>query len=643
MRRSRRPFKASFDHFSARATPSWRAGATRFLEALGPNGQLMVDLIPELKLIIGEQPPVPELPPQQAQSRFQLVFRRFIGVFARPEHPLVLFLDDLQWLDAATLDLLEDLFDPVGPAASDADRRLSGQRSRFRPSADAHARRHQGRRRNGRRRSRLRRSTGSISGSCLRTLFAASRSAPRRWRSWCIEKTGGNPFFAIQFMSSLAEEGLLTFDHDAARWSWDLDRIHAKRYTDNVVDLMVGKLTRLPAATQTALQQLACLGNIAEIAMLSIVLGISEEQLHADLWPAVRQELVEPQAGAYRFVHDRFQEAAYALIPEDERPAAHLRIGRLLAARTPPEAIEENVFEIVSQLNRGAALITAPAEREKLAELNLLAGRRAKAATAFAMALAHFTAGEAMLAEDRWERHYALSFALGIASGRMRVPDRRAGSGENAPCRAGRPCRHPARSGRRHPTCRWSQAIATSRLASTTCAASASRGRRNRRQRRSRQEYERMWRQIGERPIEALLDLPQMADPVACGTMDVLTVLVSPAWYIDENLAPPHHRAHGKSEPRSTATPMHRASLTLCSAPCLGPTLATTRRDIASPSSASTWSKGTDWTASRRASIWASVAGPGMSGRAVRCCGGPSTRRSRSATSTMPALPATIS
>ena len=119
------------------------------------------------------------------------------------------------------------------------------------------------------------------------------------------EKTAGNPFFAIQFMFSLAEEGLLAFDHDAARWSWDLDRIHAKRYTDNVVDLMLGKLTRLPAATQTALQQMACLGNIADTAMLSIVLGISEEQVHAALWPAVRQELVEPQAGAYRFVHDR--------------------------------------------------------------------------------------------------------------------------------------------------------------------------------------------------------------------------------------------------------------------------------------------------------------------------------------------------
>ena len=129
------------------------------------------------------------------------------------------------------------------------------------------------------------------------------------------------------------------------RWSWDLDRIHAKRYTDNVVDLMLGKFTRLPVATRTALQQMACLGNIAELAMLSIVLGISEEQLHLDLWPAVCQEFVEPQAGAYRFVHDRFQEAAYAR-SRRRTAAAHLRIGRLFAARTPPEAIEKTFSKL---------------------------------------------------------------------------------------------------------------------------------------------------------------------------------------------------------------------------------------------------------------------------------------------------------
>ena len=251
---------------------SWRHA---LLEALGSNGRLMIDLIPELKLIIGDQPPVPELPPQQAQSRFQLVFRRFIGAFARPNHPLALFLDDLQWLDAATLDLLEDLLRPdmehlmlIGAyrdnevaAAHPLMRKLDAIKAaggkvveiKLSPLAQEHV--------------------GQLVADALRCEL--ERAAPLA--KLVHVKTGGNPFFAIQFLSSLVEEGLLTFDHDGARWSWDIDRIHAKGYTDNVVDLMVGKLTRLPTETQNALQQLACLGNIAESTALSMVLGISEE------------------------------------------------------------------------------------------------------------------------------------------------------------------------------------------------------------------------------------------------------------------------------------------------------------------------------------------------------------------------------
>jgi predicted ATPase len=226
------------------------------------------------------------------------------------------------------------------------------------------------------------------------------------------EKTAGNPFFVIQFVYALAEEGLLCIDYEAASWSWDLGRIHDKGYTDNIVDLMVGKLTRLPVETQSALQQLACLANTAEITMLSIVLGTLEEQVHAALWETVRQELVERLAGAYRFVHDRVQEAAYSLIPEERRGEAHLRIGRRLAAHTPPEKREQAIFDIVNQLNRGAALITSREEREQLAELNLLAGKRARASTAYASALNYLVAGAALLPRDSWERRHELTFEL---------------------------------------------------------------------------------------------------------------------------------------------------------------------------------------------------------------------------------------
>jgi predicted ATPase len=257
-------------------------------------------------------------------------------------------------------------------------------------------------------------------------------------------KTAGNPFFAIQFISALAEEALLTFDHGGRTWCWDLSRIQAKGYTDNVVNLMIGKLNRLPAKTQKALQEFACLGNIAEITTLSIAHGLvlrsqsssapqgpalpleqgraiaeqrdgegglvlrspaqpdeggsSEENLHSDLWEAVRLEFIVRLAGSYKFIHDRVQEAAYSLIPEQSRAEAHLRIGRLLVAHTSPERREEAIFEIVNQLNRGVALITSQEERDQIAELNLIAGKRAKASTAYASALKYLITGAALLA-----------------------------------------------------------------------------------------------------------------------------------------------------------------------------------------------------------------------------------------------------
>src|SRR5262249_37704480 len=143
-------------------------------------------------------------------------------------------------------------------------------------------------------------------------------------------KTDGNPFFVIQFLHALAGEDLLAFDHQRAQWSWDLDGIHAKQYTDNVVELLAAKLTQLPLDTQNALQQLACLGNVAAVAMLSIVLDKSEEEVHASLWEARRQQLIERLDRSYKFIHDRVQEAAYAMIPEESRASAHLTIGRLL-------------------------------------------------------------------------------------------------------------------------------------------------------------------------------------------------------------------------------------------------------------------------------------------------------------------------
>ena len=235
------------------------------------------------------------------------------------------------------------------------------------------------------------------------------------------EKTAGNPFFAIQFVTALADEGLLAFDRDAACWSWDLKRIRAKEYTDNVVDFMLGKLRLLPATTCAVLQQLACLGSASPAATLALVQNETEDVLHATLGPAVRARLLLRQEGVYRFLHDRVREAAYALIPESERAAVHLAIGRRLAAQIPPSAVEESVFEIVGQLNRGSALISARKERERLAELNLIAGRRAKSSTAYSSALSYLSRRQRPVASKRLGTSSRSRLRARAPPGRMRI------------------------------------------------------------------------------------------------------------------------------------------------------------------------------------------------------------------------------
>ena len=516
---------------------SWREALR---EALGPNALLMVDLVPELKLIIGEQPPVPDLEPQDAQRRFQLVFARFISVFARPEHPLALFLDDLQWLSTATLDLLENLLtrsdlrylmvigayrdndvDATHPLARKLEAiKNAGARIEeitLAPLAREHL-------------------TQLISDALRCELEPAETLA-----QLVHEKTGGNPFFALQFMSTLAEEGLLTFDHDSARWSWDLGRIHAKGYTDNVVDLMVGKLARLPVETQKALQQMACLGNTAEIKMFSVVHRTSEEELHSDLWEAVRLELIVRLEGAYRFVHDRIQEAAYSLIPAHERAGAHLRIGRLLVAHTPPENREETIFEIVNQLNRGAELITAGDERQHLAELNLIAGNRAKTSTAYASALSYLVAGASLLGEDSWESQRTLIFALELHRAECEFLT---GAFADAEQRLAALSSSAATTVERATvTCLRADLYMTLDQSNRAVAVGLDYLRHlgidwspHPTEEEARREYDRIWSQIGGRRIEEFVNLPLMSDPASLATLDVLTKLGPAAFFTDFTL-----------------------------------------------------------------------------------------------------------
>ena len=509
-------------------------------EALGPNGLLMLDLVPELRHIIGEQPPVPPLPPLDAQRRFQLVFRRFIGVFARPEHPLALFLDDLQWLDAATLDLLEDLL-------VQRDVRylmlIGAYRDNEVDSAHLLMRRLEAIRTAGAAFREL--VLAPLAHEDLHQLIGDSlRCEPRQAVALAMlvhEKTAGNPFFAIQFLTSLAEEGLLVFEHLRASWSWDLERILSKGYTDNVVDLMVGKLRRLPERTRTALQHLACLGNTASCALLSMIYERPEADIHRELREALKAGLLLYCAGSYKFPHDRVQESAYSLIKPHLRAGTHLQIGRLLLTQLSEDQQAEALFEIVNQLNHGAHLIAENAERTRVAELNLAAGTRAKNSTAYASALNYLVAGAALLVDDSWERQHELTFALELhraecefLTGQLTLAEQRlnvlssraAGTVELATVaclrmdlyttlgqrdRAIAVCLHYLR----HLGVEWSPRPTEEEF---------------------RREYARIWSLLGNQAVEDLIETPLMSDSACLATLDVLINVVPAAMFEDANL-----------------------------------------------------------------------------------------------------------
>ena len=509
-------------------------------EAIGTNGQLMVNLIPDLELIIGRQPPVPDLPLEAAQNRFQIVFVRFLGVFAREEHPLALFLDDLQWLDTATLELLKRL-----AAEFDFRHLLLVGAYRDNEVGPSHplARTLEKIRRAGTAVQEIVLAPLSVDDMdqlVMNSLHCEPHSA-RPLAQLMHEKTGGNPFFAIQFLIALAEEGLLAFDPRAALWTWDLLRIRAKRYSDDVVELMAEKLKRLPKTTQQALKQLACLGNSANISTLNLVYGESDESIQAELWDAVRAGLVFSLDGTYTFLHDRIREAAYALIPESERAAAHLRIGRLFASRTAPDEVEEKVFEIVNQLNRATPLITALEERKRVAELNLVAGKRAKISEAYASALNYLAASEAFLAEDCWHRDHALAFdvALNRAECEFRTGllteahDRLSTLSERAANRIEDSAVACLRVALYMTQVQFDRAVEVCleylRRVGVEWSPHPTKD-------EVEQEYAKIWRQVGARAVEQLVDLPLTNDPDCRATFDVLSVLATPAWFTDGNL-----------------------------------------------------------------------------------------------------------
>jgi predicted ATPase/signal transduction histidine kinase/DNA-binding NarL/FixJ family response regulator/tRNA A-37 threonylcarbamoyl transferase component Bud32 len=416
---------------SDRKIAIWKS---KLLEALGSNGQIIIDVIPELERIIGSQPAVPQLSPSESQNRFNRVFRQFIHVFSQPEHPLVVFLDDLQWADLSSLKLIELIVtDP------DSQYMLLIGAYRDNEVSATHPLIHT--------LEQIQQAGAVINNIILQALnivhvsqlvadtlhSAADQVKPLA--DLVFKKTQGNPFFLTQLLKSLHQEDLLSFNFSRGGWQWDIDVLQGINITENVVELMVSQIQKLSPKTQNVLKLAACIGDKFTLDVLAIVNEKSQSETATDLWDALQAELilplseayktpmvsdikpstslqVEPLKVGYKFLHDRVQQAAYCLIPDSQKKETHLKIGQLLLKNTTPEEQKENIFALVNQLNYGTDLLTLESERYKLAELNLMAGQKAKAATAYESAIRYLKVGLELLAVNSWQSQYELTLTL---------------------------------------------------------------------------------------------------------------------------------------------------------------------------------------------------------------------------------------
>jgi PAS domain S-box-containing protein len=535
---------------------SWR---DRLGDALGLNGQIVVDLVPELKLIIGEQPTLPDLSPQETRQRFQFVLRRFIGAFARPEHPLALFFDDLQWVDAATLDVLEGLLTQgdmrdlllIGAYRSNEVDRAHPLMRKLETIRNAGAMINE---------IPLAPLTQEDLGRLLTDALRCEPADAAALAQLTHSRTLGNPLFVIQFLTALAEEQLIRQDAGATSWYWNLDGIRAKSHSDNVVDLMVAKLKRLPASTRELLTLLACIGSVAEMRTLEIAYPDSREALEATLLDAMRADLIMRVDHSYKFLHDRIQEAAYSLIEKKERAAAHVRIGRMLLAHLTQDEIAEQVFDIVNQLNHGVAAVSGPGqkrrsagftgkaqfpadveERLRVASLNLRAGRRAKSSTAYTSARLYLTTGIALLGSAGWEKNYELAFGLHLEraeceflSGNPEIAEqliaelleRTVSKTDRASVYRLKIVLHVMKSEYQRAV---ESALTCLRLFGIEMTAHPS-------DEQVKEAYEDVWRNLSGRSIESLIDLPLMSSADMLAAAAVLSDLSAPAHVTDLNL-----------------------------------------------------------------------------------------------------------
>jgi predicted ATPase len=409
--------------------------ARRLREALGRNGKLIADLVPELEVVIGPQPPAQPLGPAESQARFELVFRQFLQVFARPDHPLALFLDDLQWADAASLRLLRQLLtSSAGAHLLVIGAYRNNDSAQIQPlllTLDE-----------------LRKAAVRIDELTLTPLklehvvallgdtLRLEAAAVRPLAEVLLRKTDGNPFFLQQFLTALHEQKLLQFDADRGRWTWLTAKIEAAVASDNVVDLLVARIRRLSDTARDALTLGACIGHEFDMGTLSLISQRSGAELMSGIWEALREGLLTPLDARsrflaerpseddeisevlisfYRFLHDRVQQAAYELCDAGERGKLHARIGRLLLAKAGETAGDEALFEVVRHMNLGRASIVDPQERDRIARLNLRVGLKVASSGAHASALELLRRCLELLGSNPWAAAHAVAHRVHLA------------------------------------------------------------------------------------------------------------------------------------------------------------------------------------------------------------------------------------
>ncbi|MDJ1182475.1 ATP-binding response regulator [Roseofilum casamattae] len=409
---------------------NWKS---KILAALGENGQVLIDVIPELERVIGQQPPATELSGTAAQNRFNLLFQKFIAVFTTPEHPLVMFLDDLQWADSASLNLMKVL---MGESQTGYLLLLGAYRdNEVFPAHPLMLTL-----------SDLEKQEAAISTITLaplpvsdinqliaETLSCSSRLA-QPLTELVYQKTKGNPFFTTQFLKGLYEDELLVFNFSLGYWECDLVKVRDAALTDDVVEFMARRLQKLPQVAQKVMKLAACIGNQFDLETLAIVCESSVKEAATDLWVALQEGLILPrteaykffQAGdrdesysdeiavSYRFLHDLVQQAAYSLIADDRKQPVHLKIGQLLLAHQSNGEQEDNdnIFSILNHLMMGIDADPSSIPVTQLAELALSAGMKAKLSIAYQAAIEYFNFGRSRLPEDAWNTHYRLMLDL---------------------------------------------------------------------------------------------------------------------------------------------------------------------------------------------------------------------------------------